>query len=242
MSTPVCHKASAGFFIPAPSTPECLFFPGINADRWIQFMIIVNIRIGAEPFFPIQIDGQTLFRKIIRCWWRTHPGIDTVNSAQSPFASQPYGMLEIRVRALLTSYTKNNVVLSDLFHDPVTFLNGERQWFLQIDIFSSTGGVNRLKCVPVIRRRDHNRIDILTIQNLLIILIGINFNGLLLLLLILPDHHFKALSFHSIHISSGNNFDTRDFIKSINQKNSLSTQANNPHSNGIIYTRSATFH
>ncbi len=67
----------------------------------------------------------------------------------------------------------------DLF-DQLSFVDGQRERFFAVDVFSRVHRFDRDLRVPVVGRGDHHRVDVLSIEDLSIVLVGIRFLALFL--------------------------------------------------------------
>jgi len=70
--------------------------------------------------------------------------------------------------------------LDDLLNQ-FTFVDRQREWLFAVDVFARVHCFDGNLCVPMIRRSDHDRVDVFSVENLSIVIVGIRFLALALL-------------------------------------------------------------
>ena len=86
-------------------------------------------------------------------------------------------------------------LLDDLFNQ-LSFVDGQRERFLAVDVFPSVHRFDRDLRVPVVGRGDHDRVDVFSVENVSIVFIRIRF-------LALPLRHLFDVCAQHVRIDVG---------------------------------------
>ena len=100
--------------------------------------------------------------------------VDPLELAQASFASHRAGGIPFRLRPALRAGLKYPVVFAHCLHHEPPFADRERHGLLTIDVLPRLGGLDRDDPVPVFRRADDNRIDVLAIEDPAVVLVWLD--------------------------------------------------------------------
>ena len=93
------------------------------------------------------------------------PSFRQSHVAQSPTTNKLNRRLKVRTTALLQAGLHDSAMLASGVNEPLTFFDRVRDRLLQIDIFARLAGHHTHDRVPMIRRRDDDRVDASIIQH-----------------------------------------------------------------------------
>ena len=97
-------------------------------------------------------------------------GADGCDLPDPAAAQELHRLLHDGARTAHQSYLSHPPVAARCFHDLAPFSNHQGKRLLDVDILSGVAGLNTLQRMPVVRRADHHRIDVLQFKQAAIIL------------------------------------------------------------------------
>jgi len=133
-------------------------------------------------------------------------------------------MLEVGIGTLLAAYPQDDAIVAHRLTKHLSLLDGEGERFLQVDVFLCLRCLDGDEGMPVVRRGDHHRIDILTGQQVLVVLVHLHSLGLLLTGILVVHPLQEALSLDAIDIAAGYHTHTGDTQVAAQQVHGLLSQ------------------
>ena len=95
-----------------------------------------------------------------------HARADRVQLADAPVADQFHGPMKLRQRAELAVGAEDPLVLRDQIAEHAAFGDAAGERLFATDVLARLDRQDRHRHVPMVRRRDHHRIDVLAVQHL----------------------------------------------------------------------------
>ncbi len=157
MGSPVGHLAAAVLIPPAERVVGSLGN-------------IRHVRGLSLPQVPVEVTGHR------RGWKRSARGIRTGGTsdfsepAKMPGTHHLGSQAKTMIASLPGSDLDNRIGRADFATQHLALVDGQRQRFLAVDIFSRTGRVNQHFGMPMIGRSNQNHIDIVAGQEIVIVL------------------------------------------------------------------------
>ena len=130
--------------------------------------------------------------------WQTHFNVG--DRADEAAADDLCRFVKLRHRTLPRAGLPDDVVLLHGFDDGLLFGDGAGQGLLAVDVFLAIGGLGGHNGVPLIRNRDHHRVDIVARQQLAIVAVGLAIGVAVLLV----DRIDRGLKMFWVEVASGN--------------------------------------
>ena len=88
-----------------------------------------------------------------------------MNLAEIALPDKLLGRSIVTPAALLGAHLHHAVVLAGHLGHPLAFVDEERHWFFDVDVFASRAGHHGHHGVPMVGRGDHHGLDVLVIQH-----------------------------------------------------------------------------
>ena len=228
---PIGHAAAAVFAVVAPIGKML-----VNAAR-AQFGIVSAFGRRAEPHVPVQAGFVRLSRQITRDCRTTdgdlhhpNPADDTVAHEFARGAKFPRGPLH-------GAGLEHDVVLAHRLHHGLRFVNRLAKRFFAVDVFLRVGGCNRNKRVPMVGRRDDDRIDVFASDQFAEIVISgapfVRAVGRFGCVVIL-DHLLRVLAACGVHVAHGEHLGLGVGQKAAEQTAVLSSHANETKRDAVV--------
>ena len=131
-----------------------------------RFGLYRSLRGRSQPHVPVEIGRRIAVGRPSEARHdvakRTHAHRDDL--AEFPFRDQFPRPLIVRPGALLRSDLHDALVSLGHVDHPAAFADEQRQRFLDVHVLAGGAGQHGLQGVPVVRRRDHDRLDILVVE------------------------------------------------------------------------------
>ena len=143
-----------------------------NQRQWLIFFLAEGlIGSGSEPELPIErlrVDGLGRPVPVIVL---PPIGSHLRDASQTASLDQVHGIAKVSPAALLHAALQNLLAGTNRAGERGAFLDGVGDRLFQVDVFAGRQGIDRHANVPVVGRRDENRIDVLR-EHLTIIQVG----------------------------------------------------------------------
>ena len=167
MRAPIRHHAAAVFAIAPPVREMIVNAPGT------QLRMIPAQRRRPQPQVPIQTLLRRLHRQVARDARPADHHLHALDLADAPVAHQFARHAKLPRRPLHRSRLEDALVLAHRLHHRAGLVDGLAQRLLAIDVLARLRRRDGDEGVPMIRRRDHHCVDVLSRQQFAEIIVGI---------------------------------------------------------------------
>jgi len=151
--------------------------------------------------------------------------LDQPDLAEFPLAAQVGSVDKFGVGTLLAADLQDAAVLTHRFAKLLSFINGQRHRFFEVNVFAGLAGGDSDDRMLVIRRGDHDRVDIGTRQQLLIIFVQVDLAFFAVIGVVFLHALIEAGAFHVVDVAAGHYFHPVDGNETVEQVHRLLTEA-----------------
>ncbi len=189
--------------------------PPVKASKFrhltVKLFVIVEQLCLVTESIPIHAFGNGLLFET-RC--RPRAGIvldeNRVHFAEATISNEFAGSTGCWRAALLRADLQNAFVFSHCFDQCAAFRNAEAEWLFRVDIQAFGTGDDCRTHAHVIRRRDHDRVELFLLEHLLVVLIA--FPGITGLRIVLVVSR-KDIDLRQVAIADGDQFGSMGFAR-----------------------------
>jgi len=161
--------------------------------------------------------------------------LDPLDFADQPVANDFRRLEKIRLRPLPRARLPDAPVLLNSPHNRLLLGNGARQRFLAVNVLAAPRRFHRNERVPVIRQRQHHRVNVRPRQQLPVIVI----RGAIVVPVMLVDALDHFLQVPPIHVARRNHLTIRLFEKRLRVAAPHPTASDDAHDNAVGRRRTA---
>lgn len=214
---------------------SCSFCSGSSVMTRVQVRIVIY-RFGqrAEPFVPVQPGGNFLSGQGIGGGGASHVHLDQLDAPQLAFADQVGRMDEFGIGPLLASHLQYPAVFAHGLAQLLSLVYGQRQRLFEVDVLAGPAGCDRDQRVLVVGCRDHDGVDVVPREQVLIILVQVDLAFLPVLGVIFLHALLEAGSFDVVDVASCQHADAVDRKEARQQVHRLLTETDEADADRIV--------